>query len=634
MAFAVRLAVGRRTSRALLDFDAMSAIAPVVPNPSPGTYAPGGRALKRALIAGIGRVLACRDTLNLINVFPVADGDTGSNLAFTLSAVLEAVRPFRHAHVGNVLERAACEAIDGARGNSGAILAQFLQGASEALRGVRHLSTQHLAAAAGEGSAQARAAVAEPREGTMLSVIAVFADALARACETGMDDLREAFAHALRATRQALADTPRQLAVLRRAGVVDAGAQGFVELLEGINDFMLRGRPALGGGIVAVNAAMGVLSSIESDAAHRYCTECVLSAEAIDRDVVRAALLALPASSLVMAGTRERLRVHLHIDEPALLFDTLAPFGNVMARKADDMRAQQRATRQASDVAVVVDSAADIPSDAFETLPLHLVPVRLNFGAKDYLDKVSLSAREFYAELARSTQQVRTSQPPPGDFRRLFEFLLSHHAEVVYVGLSSAVSGTLQSAQRAAQETDPARVRVVDTRNGSGGQGLLAVHAAERALAGADASTIGAEVATLAHDTRTFAYARDLRNAVRGGRVPRWALPLTQWLRLVPIVRLGGGDGRLHVCGILRDRADLPARYVSRVLRGLDRSRRWRAEVLHCDNAAEGERVREALLRALPGVDVCALLDAGSAIGAHAGRGAVVIALMPDMRTA
>ena len=611
----------------------MAAVASV-PSPLAPVYAPGGRALKRALIAGIGRVLASRETLNRINVFPVADGDTGSNLAFTLSAVLEAVRTLKHAPAGAVIERAASEAIDGARGNSGAILAQFLQGASEALGGVARLRAEHLVAAASLGASQARAAVAEPREGTMLSVIAAFAAALDRARATGLADLRDTFAHALAATRQALADTPRQLAVLRRAGVVDAGAQGFVELLEGMHDFMVRGRAVLRGGISAQNAAAGVLADADDDATHRYCTECVLSAEAIDRDAVRAALLRLPASSLVMAGTRERLRVHMHIDEPAQLFETLAAFGRIAARKADDMRAQQRATRQGSAVAVVVDSAADIAPDAFERLPLHLVPVRLNFGARDYLDKVSLSSREFYAELKRSTQPVRTSQPPPGDFRRLFEFLLSHHAAVVYVGLSRAVSGTLQSGERAARETDAARVHVVDTRNGSGGQGLLAVRAAERALDGADAATIAAEISVLARSTRTVAYVRDLSSAVRGGRVSRWALPITRWLRLVPLVRLGGGDGRLHVCGVMRDRGDLPARFVARVVRGLDRSVRWRAAVLHCDNAVEGERVRDALLRALPGADAGALLDAGSAIGAHAGAGAVVIALMPDPRPA
>ena len=85
----------------------MAAIAPAAGEASFDTYAPGGRALKRALIAGIGRVLASREALNRINVFPVADGDTGTNLAFTLSAVLEAVRPLRHAHAHHVLERAA-----------------------------------------------------------------------------------------------------------------------------------------------------------------------------------------------------------------------------------------------------------------------------------------------------------------------------------------------------------------------------------------------------------------------------------------------------------------------------------------------------------------------------------------------
>src|SRR5262249_61994651 len=105
----------------------MAAVAPAAGEAALDSYAPGGRALKRALIAGIGRVLASRDALNRINVFPVADGDTGSNLAFTLSAVLDALRPLREARAHRVLERAASEAIDGARGNSGAILAQFPQ---------------------------------------------------------------------------------------------------------------------------------------------------------------------------------------------------------------------------------------------------------------------------------------------------------------------------------------------------------------------------------------------------------------------------------------------------------------------------------------------------------------------------
>src|SRR5690606_28867287 len=204
-----------------------------------------GRTLKQALILGIDRVLAERDLLNRINVFPVADGDTGSNLGFTLISVRDALRDMQGAHAGAIFERMASEAIDGARGNSGAILAQFLQGMGESLASRPRLAVCDLALATDMGSVQARQAIAEPREGTMLSVIGAFAASLRAACDQGIEDLRTAFAQALAASHEALARTPTQLAVLRTAGVVDAGAQGFVHLLEGISTYIAGGRAAL-----------------------------------------------------------------------------------------------------------------------------------------------------------------------------------------------------------------------------------------------------------------------------------------------------------------------------------------------------------------------------------------------------
>ncbi|WP_257388307.1 DAK2 domain-containing protein, partial [Tahibacter caeni] len=122
----------------------------------PRGWRPGGIALKRGLLAGIRRVLSRRDAINRINVFPVADGDTGSNLAFTLSAVEQALRPLRLGSAGGLLRRAGDEAIDGARGNSGAILAQFLQGVGEYLGDQPRLGLAELAAASAHGAGQAR----------------------------------------------------------------------------------------------------------------------------------------------------------------------------------------------------------------------------------------------------------------------------------------------------------------------------------------------------------------------------------------------------------------------------------------------------------------------------------------------
>lgn len=589
-----------------------------------------GRALKQALIAGIGRVISERDLLNRINVFPVPDGDTGSNLGFTLSSVRDALLLMPGTSAGAIFERMANEAIDAARGNSGAILAQFLQGLGESMAGHRRLSLVRLANAAALSSDQARQAIAEPREGTMLSVISAFAASLGQACDNGVQDLRQAFSHALVASREALANTPNQLAVLRKAGVVDAGAQGFLHLLEGINEFIVHGRSAAHASEQQGTGEAGVVVAVDAHAksSERWCTECVLSAAAINRVEVRSALDKIGGSSLVMAGTREKLRVHMHVDEPALLFEALSKFGEVRARKADDMQAQQRTAHALGKLVVVIDSAADLPAEMLESLPMQVVPVRITVGAEDYLDKVSLSSEAFYALLRSSEQVVKTSQPPAGDFRRLFGFLLSHHEQVLYLGVSRAVSGTLQAGESASAGYG-SRVRVVDSANVSGGQGLLAMHAAERALAGAGVDVIASEIESLREQTSTFAILPDLTSAVRGGRVPAWALPITRWLGLVPIVRIGGGDGRLHVIGVTVKGDDLPERFVRRILRRTDRSRSWRALVMHCDNKKQGQRAHDALLRQFPDVESHPLLDAGSAIGAHAGSGAIALSLMP-----
>ena len=232
-----------------------------------------GYGLRRALVAGIQRVIARRDEINRINVFPVPDGDTGTNLAFTLSAVLQGVRAPRLASAGEVLRRAAAEAIDGARGNSGAILAQFFQGVSEALGPSKRLTPDALARAVSRGSSLAREAMADPREGTILSVIHAFAVSLREQADCG-NDFRTGFRNALLVAREALRQTPEQLAALRAAGVVDAGALGFVDMLEGIGEFIETGRRADDSEMPEELAAAGIDTARGGEYidGHRYCT--------------------------------------------------------------------------------------------------------------------------------------------------------------------------------------------------------------------------------------------------------------------------------------------------------------------------------------------------------------------------
>ncbi|MBN8212877.1 MAG: DegV family EDD domain-containing protein [Xanthomonadales bacterium] len=606
-------------------------------------------ALRRALIAGTRRVIAARDGLNKINVFPVADGDTGNNLAFTLGSVLNGALSRRSRHIGELLKRIGDDAIDGARGNSGAILAQFLHGVAEHARAQPSLDAQTLAAAVRHGADSARAALAHPVEGTILSVIDSFADAMEESAAQLRNDPRGGFTRALVEARRALARTPQQMALLQRAGVVDAGAQGFVDLLEGIGEFVDGGPRA-----VRLHATLRAANESDeddnSDHAHpahdavdpdrRWCTECLLIVDSergapIQRDALRTALEAIGADSMVLAGGGTRMRVHAHVGAPQQLFDACAAFATVEAMKADDMLLQSRSTEREDRVAIVTDSAVDLPEAIAERYAVHVVPVRVNLDDRDYLDKIGLATAEFYRRMATSPQLPRTSQPPPGDFRRHFEFLCAHHPDVIYVGLSRALSGTLQSAEHAAARGDDlgagGKIHVFDSINVAGGQGLLAWRAAEMADAGAHADAIVRELERLRPLTLTWAMARDIRHAVRGGRIPGWAESAVRLTGLTPVAKVNT-NGKLGIAGGLIAKAKAPeafAGYVAkRVRKALGANTRLRAIVGHCDAFADGERLLAALRERLDLAEAH-LVETGPAIGAHAGRETLVASFQP-----
>lgn len=590
-----------------------------------------GVRLHRALVAGISRVLESADELNRINVFPVADADTGTNLAATLQAVLEATEDNPNPHAGTLLGIVAEAALDGARGNSGAIFAQFLQGLYEGVGDRVRLTGEHFSAAVREGADSAREALAQPREGTILTVISAYARALAEAVKGGVRDIESLMAHGLKRARQALAQTRHQLPELERAGVVDAGALGFVAFLEGIQSFVLKGSIRA---LTMPDANAGATEPAETcegehaDPNYRFCTECLVSGEGINRQKLRSALGRLKGDSLVVAGTASKVRVHCHLDNPAELFLACEAFGEVTRQKADDMFRQQRAARASQEVAIVTDSGADIPAEMMETLNIHMVPLRIQVDGRDYLDKVTLEPAAFFEALRDAKEFPTTSQPPPGDFRRQFNFLGAHKAAVLAVSLSSALSGTWQAAKSAAQRASGAAVTVFDTRNASAGQGLLVMYAAECAREGWSIDRIRERLEALANETQTFAVISDLRYGVRGGRVPRWFQWLSDLLRLTPVLTRNE-KGRIALSGVLLGRRRLVQRFARLVARRLDGGRPYRILVGHCDCEARGRALREELVKLIPHVHSSYLTEAGTAIGAHAGPRSLVVALQP-----
>ena len=283
-----------------------------------------GDTLAVALRSGIHRVLGQQELLNSINVFPVADSDTGTNMALSLGSALGILNRDGDKHLGTLLTSVADALLDGSRGNSGAIVAQFFQGISDAAGELTRFTTYTFSKAVIVGNEYAHDALSKPREGTILSVIAAFADSITEQSRTTPEgDFRDLMDEALRQIEIALANTPNQLDVLRKAGVVDAGAKGFVELVAGMTGYLRDGseEPLPDVSIAhEIEPAVDV-SEADNESQYRFCTECIVTGTDINRRKLRERLSAL-GDSLVLAGTKRKAKIHIHVDEPETVFDT------------------------------------------------------------------------------------------------------------------------------------------------------------------------------------------------------------------------------------------------------------------------------------------------------------------------
>jgi len=317
------------------------------------------------------------------------------------------------------------------------------------------------------------------------------------------------------------------------------------------------------------------------------------------------------------------------------VFDAARRYGHVSAEKADDMRRQQTSSHDANRrFAVITDSAADIPDEDMERLDIHMVPCRVQFGDRGYLDKVSITASEFFEELRSNPNHPTTSQPAPGDFRRQYQFLASHFADVLSINLTGMASGTLEAARSAAERVNAhGRVHVINSRNASLGQGLLVVAAAEYAKAGLSVQDAIAAVEKLIPDTRTYGLLKDLRFAVRGGRVPRWVKTIAELLRATAIIRTVP-DGRVASGTFLFGRKNRVRRFARYVARKTPDAEALDVAIGHAVCHDDAVALERELRRLFGNIHRTTITDIGAALGVHGGPGTLIVATQPYSRPA
>ena len=343
----------------------------------------------RALVgSALGSLEASRARIDDLNVYPVPDGDTGTNLTLTVRAVAEAMAESEAPDRPALAHDLARAALMGARGNSGVILSQIVRGAADVLAESTNGVEPQLAARALRGASDAAyRAVRRPVEGTMLSVVRELAEeAERRAGEP--EPLAQLLVELVRSGEDAVARTPEQLDVLREAGVVDAGGAGLVELLRGIAA-AVAGEPVPEASEVATETA-GVDAIHVEASRYRYCTVFVIEGEGLDRDALEAQLEPL-GDSLLVVGDESALKVHLHTDDPGAAIAAGTAAGTIGGVEIANMHLQQEdrerrltvvpaAERAVSGVVAVV--AGEGNRSLFESLAAPVGPIRIVEGGQ------------------------------------------------------------------------------------------------------------------------------------------------------------------------------------------------------------------------------------------------------------
>ena len=280
--------------------------------------------------------------MNRLNVFPVPDGDTGTNMLLTLQSAVDDIRDSEAKDIGKIAALAAHGSLMGARGNSGVILSQIFRGFAKQVQGQSELSPADLAAAFEEAANAAYRAVIKPTEGTILTVAREAGRAAAAAAAQDEATVWSVMEAAAAAARTAVEKTPTQLAILRDAGVVDAGGYGLQLMLEGFLRSFEEGEPppALARPREA-HPALAQKSLALPEEGWGYCTEFILEGSHLDVERIRSDIDAM-GNSVLVVGEPELVKVHVHTQDPARVIGFASGKGTITKLKVDDMSQQHR----------------------------------------------------------------------------------------------------------------------------------------------------------------------------------------------------------------------------------------------------------------------------------------------------
>lgn len=605
---------------------------PSLKNKTPLVKVPDGKSFYYAFLAGAQRLIENQGIINKINVFPVADADTGTNLASTFRSIIDSPIPTNNVKL--TAGALADAALVGARGNSGIIFAQFLYGFSNELETEEEFTIESFARSVHKAVTYAYEAIANPVEGTMISVIREWAEFI-DAMKELIDDFVELFIKALQVAKDSLADTTRQLEVLRKANVVDAGAKGFVLFLEGMIDFF-KNKQSIRRMSIPMNDM--VLEDISTDShediTHRYCCEAMLALDlhpGETKNTLKDAICEM-GDSLVVAGSEKRLRIHIHSDNPIKLFEAISQRSSITYQKVDDMIMQQEMSHnQKWPIALVTDSTCDLPQEILEKYQISMIPLTLQVGSSLFLDRTTIASEQFYNLLDTSPSYPSTSQPSYKDFINKYSYLSSHYNSTIGIHLGKHFSGTFSNSQRAAKaisEQSGKEINVFSSNKVSSALGLVVLRTAQAIEAGKSTSEITSKIAEWSSKSKILVSARTVKYLVKGGRLSHSKGVLGKLLGVQPIISISD-EGKAYTYGKAYSEKGSKQLLIKEASELLAKGKIWGYAISHVRNLETAQWYSEQM-EILTGMKPLFINNVSPVLATHGGPGTVVLSIMEE----
>jgi len=582
-----------------------------------------------AFVSGANRVIKYKNELNRINVFPVADGDTGTNLTFTMQTIIEETQMKGSAKetIGSIADAA----LTGARGNSGIIFAQFLNGLHLGLDDEKEITLSGFTEAVECAVLYAYKSISNPVEGTIISVMKDWSNSL-RLLKDRVTDFSQLFTISLEAATHSLQSTRKQLKVLRDASVVDAGGKGFVCFLEGITNYFLKVEVEETDYVSAdvEFEDSGLHSNENTKPSNRYCTEALIKGEQIDLEMLRNNLLDL-GDSLIVAGSPKKVKIHLHTNHPEILFDRLREFGMIIQQKADDMLRQfETVHSRKHKIALVTDSIADLPKDLMDKHQIHMIPLNLLIGDSSYLDKLTISPSYLYESMDDAKKYPTSSQPTVKAVESYLNSIVPYYESIIVITVSNKMSGTYDTIVNAAEKIKSAgaKIMVIDSMLNSGGQGLVVLKAAEAIEKEIEFTNVIEIINDTIKKTKIFVSVDTLKYMVRSGRIKKYTGLAAKILNLKPVVSINNSGDGIVIGKALSVKAN--TKKMQALVKEITRTKKIVSySIVHAnaiDRANEYDQIFSPLIGRTPEY----ITEISSIVAMNAGVGCVAIALTTE----